>query len=231
MRALPGILLSCVLMAAPGAEIAAQAQPKRPPAKKAPARPAPKTPALTRAAAEIRCPSVLGVGVATRRQFCDVLTGQEPRDGIVVTVPPHRGAARLSFDLHNRHTYSEDLVREGRAFRRYTASIGVLTLDNTLVRRAVIEGEFRTVADLFDRIAGGAGPGDVKAVAPAGSESITLELPPGVREVSILGERLTVRRPDGTDVYTSPGRPVAAISNVQIEYQPAPPPPKRRPGG
>jgi hypothetical protein len=225
MRVLMTVLLGLLLWG-PGVEL--DAQTKRQPARKAPpAKKAPAAPALTQIQATVRCPSELGEGVTTRRSFCDVLTAADPQGGVIVPIPPHRGTVRLSFDLHNRHTYSEDLVREGLAFRRYTASIGVLTMDNTLVRRAVIESEFRGAADLFDRIGGGAGPQGVKAVAPTGIESITMELPAGVTEVSILGEKLTVIRPDGTDLYSSPGRPVATISNVVLEYRPAPSPTKR----
>ena len=45
-------------------------------------------------------------------------------------------------------------------------------MDNTLISRAVVQNEFRTAADLVDRVSGGAGPGGVKAVAPTGIESI-----------------------------------------------------------
>ena len=45
-----------------------------------------------------------------------------------------------------------------------------------------------------------------------------------VDQVSILGEKLSVMRPDGTDTYTAAGRPVATISNVMLEFTPAPPP-------
>jgi hypothetical protein len=41
--------------------------------------------------------------------------------------------------------------------------------------------------------------------------------------VSVLWERLTVMRPDGLDTFTSPGRPIASISNVMLEFRPAPP--------
>jgi hypothetical protein len=119
------------------------------------------------------------------------------------------------------------LVKAKRAFRQYTATVGVLTMDNTLVDRAVIQSEFRSEADLFDRIAGGAGPGGVKAVAPSGTEFITMELPQDVGEqVSILGEKLTVLRPEGTDTFVSDGRPIATISNLMLEYRPGPPPRK-----
>lgn len=177
------------------------------------------------------CPSELGTGIATSRRFCDVMTGQSPGDGIIVTVPPHQGSATISFELHNRHTYSAEAVRAKRAYREYTATIGVLTMDNTLVSRAIIDSEFRTERDLYDRISGGPGV-PVKAVAPTGAEFVQITLPPGVPEVSILGEKLAVVRQDGTDLFTSPGRPVATISNVMIEYRPAPAratPAKKRP--
>ena len=161
------------------------------------------------------------MGVTTGRRFCDVLTGSDPKDGMLVTIPPHRGPVTMSFELHNRHTYSAELVKPKQAYRKYTATIGVLTMDNTLVDRAVVQSEFRTEKDLFDRIGGGAGPGGVKAVAPTGDEFITMELPADVGEqVSILGEKLTVMRPDGADNFTSPGRPIATISNVMLESGP-----------
>ena len=189
-------------------------------------------PQITRIQADLTCPSELGIGVKTRRRFCDVLTGRDPEGGILVSVPPHRGPVTLSFELHNRHTYSEELVKSKRAFRQYTATIGVLTMDNTLVDRAVIQSDFRSATDLYDRIEGGAGPGGVKAVAPSGSEMIAIELPEEVeKQVSILGETLKVKRPDGDDSFTAPGRPIATISNVMLEYRPAPAPPatKKKP--
>jgi len=128
----------------------------------------------------------------------------------------------LTFDLHNRQTYSEDDVRRKRAYAKYTATIGVLTMDNTLVSRAVVQSEFRTGADLVDRISGGAGPGGVKAVAPTGTEPIAITIPEGEDRVSILGEKLTVERIDGSTTYSSPGRPIAIISNMMIEYRSAP---------
>jgi hypothetical protein len=176
----------------------------------------------------IMCPNPLGEGVKTRRSFCDVLTGHDPMDGILVDIPPHVGPVTITFDLHNRHMYSEELIKSNRAYRRYTATIGVLTMDNTLVSRAVVQSEFRTAADLVDRIGGGAGPGGVKAVAPTGSESISIVIPETENRVSILGEKLVAERLDGpADNFFLPGQPVAIISNVMLEYRPAPP--KRTP--
>jgi hypothetical protein len=196
------------------------AKPQTPP-RKAPA-PAP----LTKIQAELQCPSELGVGVKTKRRFCDVLTGRDPKGGILIAVPPHRGVATLTFELHNRHTYSEELIKAKMAFRQYTATVGVLTMDNTLVDRAIIQSDFRAAGDLFDRIEGGAGPGGFKAVAPVGAELITMALPENAGDqVSILGENLKVKRPDGDDNFIAPGRPIATISNVMLEYRPGPPRP------
>lgn len=203
------------------------AQTRKAPAKKS--SPAAKTPAArtSRIQAELKCASELGMGVNTQRRFCDVLTGNDPKEGILVTIPPHRGPVTMSFELHNRHTYSDELVKLKQAYRKYTATIGVLTMDNTLIDRAIIQSEFRTEKDLFDRISGGAGPGGVKAVAPSGDEFIVIELPADVGEqVSVLGEKLSVMRPDGTDNFNSPGRPIASISNVMLEYRPGPAPKK-----
>ena len=170
--------------------------------------------------AEVRCPSVLGVGVTTDRTFCDVLTGQDPAQGVIVEVPPHRGAATLSFDLYNRHTYSEDEVRAGRAYAQYMATVVFSTMDSVLLARAAVLSEFRTATDLIDRVGGGAGPGGVKAVAPTGHERIAVSIPGEVNEVSILGERLDVVRLDGRSTFVAPGRPIAILSNVEIEYEP-----------
>ncbi|HSP90221.1 MAG TPA: hypothetical protein VLN08_04910 [Vicinamibacterales bacterium] len=184
-------------------------------------KPAPP-PAKKVAPAEVDCPSPLGSGVGTRRVFCDVPIGRTSADGITITIPPHRGATVLTFDLHNRITYSEDLVRARRSYARLTATVGVMTMDNTLVTRAVVQSEFRTAADLFDRIGGGAGPGGLKAVAPTGAEPIRVELPADLTQVWVLGEKLAARRPDADEMFTGPGRPIALISNVMVEFVPAP---------
>ena len=210
------------------------AQTKKAPARrpaqtrKAPAKPV-APPPLTRVPATMVCPSELGDGVATKRRFCDVLAGLEPERGIVITIPPHRGEVTLSFELHNRHTYSADLVAKKQAYRHYTATVGVLLMDLTIIDRAAIDSEFRTAKDFYDRIAGGAGPGGLKAVAPTGAEFVQMALPTGTTAVSILGEKLTEVRPDATSVFTSPGRPIATISNVMIEYRPGTALPARPP--
>jgi hypothetical protein len=192
------------------------------PVRKAP--PAPAAAALKKGPPDMTCPAPLGVGVKTKVAFCEVMAGRDPAAGVVIQVPQHKGPATLTFDLHNLHTYSEEQVKAHRAFARYTATIGVLTLDNTLISRAVVQNEFRTSADLVDRVGGGAGPGGVKAVAPTGSESITVSIPEGELSVSLLGEKLFVERVDGAATYSQPGRPIALVSNMMLEYRPGPPP-------
>jgi hypothetical protein len=196
--------------------------------KKAPARgkAAPKT---TIAPAMLRCPSELGAGTRTKRSFCDVLTGTDPAEGVIIDLPPHRGDVTLRFDLHNRHTYSEEEIKANRGFAAYVATIGVLTPDNTLLTRAVVASEFRRQQDLLDRVSGGAGPGGVKAVAPLGVEAIEIVVPADVSQVSLLGEKLLVTRSDGVPAtYAAPGRPIAIISEAVVEYTPAPAPRGKR---
>jgi hypothetical protein len=195
------------------------AQTRRPAPRKPPPAAAPK-----KVAPDVACPAPLGVGLKTHLAFCEVMAGRDPAGGVLIQVPPHKGPATLTFDLHNLHTYSEEQVRAKRAFTRYTATIGVLTMDNTLISRAVVQNEFRAQADLVDRVGGGAGPGGVKAVAPTGSEPVSIEIPEGELQVSLLGEKLSVERMDGAATYSQAGRPIAVVSNVMLEYRPGPPP-------
>jgi hypothetical protein len=215
-----------LLIAAFAGQVLISAQTKRPPARKPPAVP-PRT-----EAAMVNCPTMLGQGAKTGRIFCDVLIERDPAAGVIIPFPPHAGDVTLTFTLHNRHTYSEDEIKNKRAYHRYTASIGVMAMDNTLITRAVVLNEFRTAADLVDRVLGGSGPGGLKAVAPTGSETIVVTVPEMEQGVSLLGEKLSVLRVDGKDDFVTPGRPIAVVSNVILQYRPAPPgrttPPARR---
>jgi len=203
------------------------AQTRKPPAtRRPPPAAAPKT-----EAPEITCPAPLGVGVKTKLSFCEVLAGRDPAGGVLIRIPPHRGPATLTFDLHNLHLYSEEQVKAKRAFTRYMATIGVMTMDNTLINRAIVQNEFRTAADLVDRVGGGAGPGGVKAVAPTGREPVAIAVDEADEQVSLLGEKLTVEGMTGApQTFSQPGRPIAVISNVMVEYRPAPPKPQGRSG-
>src|SRR5207302_2800452 len=101
------------------------AQIRKPPARKA----APPAAALKKIVPEISCPTPLGVGVKTKVSFCEVIAGRDPASGVLITIPPHKGPAMLSFNLHNLHLYSEEQVKARRAYSRYTATIGALTMD------------------------------------------------------------------------------------------------------
>jgi hypothetical protein len=181
-------------------------------------KPPPPAPPKTEPA-KVQCRESLGSGVRTQASYCFVLAGRDPAEGVLVTIPSHTGPARLTFDLHNRHTYSEEDVKSGRGFAAYTAVIGVLTMKGDLLGRGAVRSEFRKAADLFERIGGGAGPGGVKAVAPIGNETVVVEIPAGVTQVSLLGEMLEALTAIGRE-SASPGRPVAIVSNVRVEYRP-----------
>ena len=194
----------------------ADAQRRRAPAR----RPAPLPPPKV-APAQLKCPESLGTGVKTGASYCFVLAQRQPAEGVIVTIPPHVGPASLMFTLHNRHTYSDEAIRSGRGYAKYTAIVAVLTMTGELLDRGAVQSEFRTAPDLYERISGGAGPGGVKAVAPIGHEEITIAIPAAVNEVSILGEVLDATTAAGRETAT-PGRTVAVISNVRVEYRPAP---------
>jgi hypothetical protein len=204
-----------------GAPVVAQKR-KTPVAKKAPAV------ATKTVTPDVKCPSLIGMGVQTVRSFCDVPAGRDPQQGIVITLPPHAGSGTLTFDLHARHLYSEDEMKSGKSYARYRVVIGALAMNGDLLARGAIEAEFRTAADLFDRIGGGTGPGGVKAVAPAGREQVIVDVPANVNQVSLLGETLDAITPAGHETAVMPGRPVAVVSNILFEFKPGPAPKKKR---
>jgi hypothetical protein len=194
---------------------------------------APRTPApaTKKEAAAVSCPTPLGTGASTKRSFCDVLIGRDPATGILIALPPHRGNVTITFNLHNRHLFSQEQMRDKRtAYARLTASIGTLTMDNTLLERSAVQSEFRGPADFFDRITGGAGPTGLKAVGPIGDQPISVTIPEREMQVSILGEKLLIERADGPRNVTAPGSAIAIVSNLMVEYRPAPAPraPARR---
>lgn len=216
LRRCAALVVALAVLTAPAA-----AQRRRP----APTRKPPAPVPLETAPAQVKCPEPLGAGVRTGVAYCFVLAGADPVQGVIVTFPPHAGTATLSFNLHNRHTYSEEEMRAGRGYATYSAVIGVLTLKGDLLGRGAVQTEFRSAKDLFERISGGAGPGRVKAVAPLGNELVRIEIPQEVEEVSLLGEVLEAKTAIGRET-ASPGRPVAIVSNLQMEYRPAKPPAK-----
>lgn len=169
---------------------------------------------------EVRCPSVLGIGVSTDVPFCDVEVQRDADLGVLVIVPAHRGEATLSFNLHNRHIYSEQEDQSGRAYAQYMATIAVATMEGAIISRGVVFSEFRSAADLIDRVRGSTGSQGVKAVTPTGTERVTVALPEGVDQVSIVGQSLEVVRVDSRDTFQAIGRPVAVLSDASITYRP-----------
>src|SRR5918994_5174220 len=114
-------------------------QRKRPPARK----PKPVPVQLKSEPAKLTCPESLGTGVRTGAAYCFVIAGRDATQGVLVPIPPHTGEATLRFDLHNRHTFSEEQMKAGRGFAKYTAVIGVLTMTGELLDRAAVQTEFR----------------------------------------------------------------------------------------
>ena len=195
--------------------------------KRSPARKPPPPPPPTVQPADMKCPEPLGVGLKTGANYCFVLAGSDPAQGVLITLPAHTGTASVMFDLHNRHTYSDEDVRAGRGYAKYTAVVAALTMKGDLIDRGAVQSEFRSSRDLYDRISGGAGPGGMKAVAPIGHEAISIVVPAGVDQISLLGEMLDAITAAGHETAT-PGRTVAVISNVRVEYRPPAPSNTRR---
>ena len=209
---------SVVIVLACATGVTAQ-QRRRQPATKSGAKAKPPAVRTKTEPAKVTCPESLGTGVKSGANYCFVIAGRDPAQGVLVTIPPRIGEATLHFDLHNRHTFSEEQMKAGRGFATYTAVIGVLTMNGELLDRAAVQTEFRSARDLHERIGGGAGPGGVKAVAPIGLERISIPIPAGADQVSLLGEKLEATTPAGRE-SASPGRPVAIVSNVTVEYRP-----------
>lgn len=187
--------------------------------RRTPRRRVPAARPLKTEAATLKCPEPLGTGARTGAQFCFVLATNDPAKGVIVAIPRRTGPATLLFDLHNRHTYSEEDVKAGRGYARYLAVIGVTDMKGALLSKAAVQSEFRKAADLYDRITGGAGPSGLKAVAPIGREQIAVTIPAGLDEVSLIGGVLDATTAAGREIAT-PGRTVAIVSHVRVEYRP-----------
>ena len=177
--------------------------------------------ARPRVTTEHTCAASLGTGVKTKRTFCDVLTTSVPTESVSLTLPARTGDATLLFDLHNRFGIPVVSGYPGASYTRHEAVVRVIGPDGSVLGRAAVTREFRTTADLFDQLSGGSRPGGVKGVAPGPPEAVRFIVPSGVDAVGIVGERLRVRTAMGTDdTYDAPGRPVAIVSNVRLEYRP-----------
>jgi hypothetical protein len=167
------------------------------------------------------CAASLGTGVRSRRAFCDVISSATPAESVVMTIPSHTGPATLFFDLHNRFGVPVVSGFPGASYTRHEAVVRVVGADGAVIGRAAVIREFRTTSDLFDQIGGGGRPDGAKGIAPGPPEAVRIVIPAAVTTVGIVGELLRVRTATGgDDTFDAPGRPVAIVSNVRLEYRP-----------
>jgi hypothetical protein len=175
----------------------------------------------TRFSTLTECAAELGSGLKSRRTFCDVIVAIAPAASVEMSIPPHAGTTTLMFDLHNRFTLPALAVPGALAFARHEAKIAVIRPDGQVVGRAAVVREFRSVLDVFDQLGGGTRPGGAKAIAPGPAEAVKFVLPAAVNAVGIVGTRLKVLSRAGEETFDTPGRPVAIVSNLRIEFTPA----------
>lgn len=166
------------------------------------------------------CAAELGAGVASRRRFCDVIVASVAADSVSVTIPPHTGTATLMFDLHNRFMVPAAAADPAAAFTRHVAVVGVIRQTGDLIGRAAVSRDYRTPTDLFDRIAGLARGSAPKGVAPGAPMPSQIAIPAGISVIGIVGSRLEEWRAAGRGAFDTPGRPIAIVSNVRVDYTP-----------
>jgi hypothetical protein len=169
----------------------------------------------TKVATTFTCAAELGTGAASKRRFCDVIVAAKAADSIAVSIPAHAGAATLLFDLHPRIDVPADDVETMQAFARHVAIVAVVRPTGAVIDRGIVEKEFRTSADLFDRIVG------VRLVAPGRPEPQRMTIPAGVTSVGIVGVKLEVTRLRTQNTYDAVQRPIAVVSNIRVEYTPS----------
>jgi len=164
------------------------------------------------------CGADLGVGLKSRRKFCDLIISSSTKDGAAMNIPPHVGETTLMFDLHNRYTPPAPGASPAQAYAKHTAIVAVLDQSGREVAKAAVSRELRTDVDIFDRVGGGAGPGGAIAVAPGRAEAIVLKLPESVSAIAVVGVSLEIMSLVEHGTFTTAGRPVAIGSNFRIEY-------------
>lgn len=199
-----GVALVCAVLAGLAVDLGAQRRGR-----------APAAPAVRRETPKTACPAVAGVGVNTKRRYCDVRIAEIVEDGIRVELPARSGAAVLQFDLHNRFTASGRTVQPSRQ----DALVALVSPEGKIVDRAVVRGELRTEKDLFDRLAGASGRGTA-ATAPGLPQRVRVSVPAGPAFVALVGLRQDVQLPTRFDTYETSGRPIALASNFEISYTP-----------
>jgi len=164
------------------------------------------------------CAADLGIGIKSRRKFCDLIISTQVKDGAAMTIPPHTGEATLMFDLHNRYAPPAAGAGAAQVYAKHTAVVAVLDQNGRELSKAAVSRELRADVDIFDRVAGGIGPGGAIAVVPGRAESIVLTLPASVSAIAVVGVSLEVMSLSEQGKFTATGRPVAIGSNFRVEY-------------
>lgn len=164
------------------------------------------------------CAADLGVGLKSRRKFCDIVISSSAKEGVTMAIPPHTGVSTLMFDLHNRYTPPAAGASPAQVYAKHTAIVKVLNQSGAEVSKAAVSRELRTEVDIFDRVAGGIGPGGAIAVAPGQPEAIVMRLPESVTAIAVVGLSLEIMSVSEQGTFTTAGRPVAIGSNFRIEY-------------
>lgn len=173
-------------------------------------------PAVRRETPKYECPAVTGVGVNTKRRYCDVRIANVVEDGIRIELPARTGAAVLQFDLHARFSVAGTAI----APQRHDALAALVSPEGTVLERVATRGELRTVKDLFDRLSPIGGRGRI-AAAPGLPQRVRVSIPAAHAFVSLVGVRLDVQLPSKLDRIETVGRPIAVASGFEISYTPA----------
>jgi YD repeat-containing protein len=175
-------------------------------------------PAAARVSRAATCAFDLGAGVRTKQRFCDVVVANTGAESVALPVPTRSGAASLLFDLHPRVQLQAGATNPVDAFVRSAAVVAVVRATGDVIDRAAVIAEYRSPSDLFDRFPG-SGPDGYKIVAPGAPEPVRVAIPAGVTAVGIVGVRVELTTARVRYTYDAPGRPVAIVSNLRIEYR------------
>jgi hypothetical protein len=97
--------------------------------------------------------------------------------------------------------------------------VAVIKSTGELIERTAVSREYRTMTDLFDRIAGPARSGPPRNIAPGQPQPVRVTIPAGITGIGIVGTRLEEWRAAGRGTYDN-SRPIAIVSNWRIEYTP-----------
>jgi hypothetical protein len=165
------------------------------------------------------CKSPLGEGVKNKKSYCDVIIAATGDESVSIQIPPHTGASTLYFDLHPRFELSQPDSNPAAAFQAHWPVIAIVGPTGDVIDRAAGFGEYRSAADLDDRLAG-QGPGGFKVVGPGKPTSIKISIPAGISAIGIVGLRVEIANRFQKLAYPEPGRPVAVVSNWRIVYTP-----------